>query len=174
MVNNRFPELSAAREAFLGKEQKLPPKQIQASEVTKFSEVVEKLAQEEEPFPARAQFNEESTINRNSGTNFEDRSKSLNVSSHARSRSINVAKPTMSASIKTKYIVRSRHAELTQSRFMPVNSVQARSQVRKECIHDSGMPIRKDYEDMQRSTMVMRSIHGGSVFRNTSPVTQDP
>ena len=123
MVNNRFPELSAAREAFLGKEQKLPPKQIQASEVTKFSEVVEKLAQEEEPFPARAQFNEESTINRNSGTNFEDRSKSLNVSSHARSRSINVAKPTMSASIKTKYIVRSRHAELTQSRFMPVNSV---------------------------------------------------
>ena len=28
MVNNRFPELSAAREAFLGEENKLPPKSI--------------------------------------------------------------------------------------------------------------------------------------------------
>ena len=60
MVNNRFPELSAAREAFLGKEQKLPPKQLQAQEVTKFADVVEKLAQEEEPFAARAQYNQES------------------------------------------------------------------------------------------------------------------
>ena len=55
MVNNRFPELSAAREAFLGAENKLPPKGVQAKEVVNFAEVVEKLAQEEEPFPARAQ-----------------------------------------------------------------------------------------------------------------------
>ena len=54
MVNNRFPELSAAREAFLGQENKLPPKQVQAKEVVSFSGVVEKLAMEEEPFPARA------------------------------------------------------------------------------------------------------------------------
>ena len=56
MVNNRFPELSQAREAFLGAENKLPPKKVQAQEVVNFSEVVEQLAQEEEPFPARAQF----------------------------------------------------------------------------------------------------------------------
>ena len=50
MVNNRFPELSAAREAFLGFDNKLPPKKVQADEVVKFSEVVETLAREEEPF----------------------------------------------------------------------------------------------------------------------------
>ena len=49
MVNNRFPELSAAREAFLGDEGKLPNKKIQADEVVNFASVVEKLAQEEEP-----------------------------------------------------------------------------------------------------------------------------
>ena len=54
MVSNRFPELNAAREAFLGEEQRLPPKKQQAQEVVKFSEIVEKLAQEEEPYPARA------------------------------------------------------------------------------------------------------------------------
>ena len=54
----------------------------------------------------------------------------------------------MSASIKSKYIVRSRHAELTSTRFMPVNKSQARREVKKELIHDKGMPIRKDYEDM--------------------------
>ena len=43
MVNNRFPELSAAREAFLGQENKLPPKQVQAKEVVSFSGVVESL-----------------------------------------------------------------------------------------------------------------------------------
>eukprot|EP00353_Schmidingerella_taraikaensis_P013820 CAMPEP_0185570634 /NCGR_PEP_ID=MMETSP0434-20130131/2878_1 /TAXON_ID=626734 ORGANISM="Favella taraikaensis, Strain Fe Narragansett Bay" /NCGR_SAMPLE_ID=MMETSP0434 /ASSEMBLY_ACC=CAM_ASM_000379 /LENGTH=44 /DNA_ID= /DNA_START= /DNA_END= /DNA_ORIENTATION= len=44
MVNNRFPELSAAREAFLGEETKLPNKTQQAKEVVKFAEIVEKLA----------------------------------------------------------------------------------------------------------------------------------
>ena len=54
MVNNRFPELSAAREAFLGSEYRLPPKKMQADAVVNYSEVMEKLAQEDEPFPARA------------------------------------------------------------------------------------------------------------------------
>jgi len=54
MVSNRFPELNAAREAFLGEEGRLPPKKQQTNEVVKFAEIVEKLAQEEEPFPARA------------------------------------------------------------------------------------------------------------------------
>ena len=54
MVNNRFPELNAAREAFLGSENKLPAKTVQAREVSNFATVVEQLAQEEEPFQARA------------------------------------------------------------------------------------------------------------------------
>ena len=54
MVNNRFPELSAAREAFLGSEYRLPPKKMQADAVVNYSEVMEKIAQEDEPFPARA------------------------------------------------------------------------------------------------------------------------
>ena len=85
----------------------------------------------------------------------------------------NLAKPTLSASIKTKYIVRSRHADLTANRFIPVNSAQAKTSVMKETIHDSGEYRRLDYEAMQRSTYAMKSIHGSSVFRNTSPVTQD-
>ena len=58
MINNRFPELSAAREAFLGQEPSIAAnRRRDASEVVKFSEVVEKLAQDEEPHPARLQFN---------------------------------------------------------------------------------------------------------------------
>ena len=55
MINNRFPELSAAREAFLGKEPLSNGKRNLAEEVKQFSVAVEKLAQEEEPFAARAQ-----------------------------------------------------------------------------------------------------------------------
>ena len=57
MVNNRFPELSAAREAFLGTEPSIAAnRKRDASDVVKFSEVVEKLAQDEEPHPARLHF----------------------------------------------------------------------------------------------------------------------
>ena len=81
MVNNRFPELSQAREAFLGVENKLPQKKVQANEVCHFAEVVEQLAQEEEPFPARAQFMAtQSQMNSNNNKAFEDRSKSMVVS----------------------------------------------------------------------------------------------
>ena len=79
----------------------------------------------------------------------------------------------MSASIKTKYIVRSRHNELTMNRFIPVNQAQAKVMVKKDIIHDIGEPKRVDREIFERSAMVMRSIHGPSVFKNTSPVTQD-
>ena len=44
MVNNRFPELDSARQAFLGNQNKLPPKKVQAEEVVHFAGVVEKLA----------------------------------------------------------------------------------------------------------------------------------
>jgi len=55
MVSNRFPELNAAREAFLGEEGRLPAKRHQALEVVKFADIVENLAQEEEPFKGRKQ-----------------------------------------------------------------------------------------------------------------------
>lgn len=172
MVNNRFPELSEARTAFLGLENKLPSKQVQAQEVVKFSEVVEKLAQEEEPFLGRSQYEETQSQIKKSGraSGFEDRSKSMTVSS-MRGNLGNAGKSTMAASIKTKYIVRSRHNELTTNRFIPVNSVEAKNTVKKEIIHDVGEPRRNDYEATQRSTMMMRSIHGPSVFKSTSPVT---
>ena len=105
-----------------------------------------------------------------SHNSLEDRSRSLNV---GHNRGNNAAKSTLSSSIKTKYIVRSRHNELTAMRFLPVNSSQARSMVRKDMIHDAGQPKRLDFETTQRSTMIRKSIHGQSLFRNTSPVTQD-
>ena len=79
----------------------------------------------------------------------------------------------MSASIKTKYIVRSRHNELTTTRFVPVNQSQAKVMVKNDIIHDMGEPRRVDREIFERSSIVMRSIHGPSVFKNTSPITQD-
>ena len=147
MVNNRFPELNAAREAFLGEEGKLPPKKQQAQEVVKFSEIVEKLAQEEEPFPGRAQMAQTqagpiSTSNRS----VEGRTQSLQP---ATNRSSNAGQSTLSSSIKTKYIVRSRHNELTAMRFLPVNSAQARQSVKKDFIHDAGEPKLLDYEFAQ-------------------------
>jgi len=86
----------------------------------------------------------------------------------------NLGKLTLSASIKSKYIVRSRHKELTTNRFIPVCQSQARSSVKTEIIHDAGEPKRINFEDQKRSTIKMKSIHGQSVFRKTSPVTQDP
>ena len=44
MVNNRFPELQAAREAFLGKDVKNASKKQHANEIVDFANVVEKLA----------------------------------------------------------------------------------------------------------------------------------
>jgi len=51
MVHNRFPELRDAREAFLGPDAKKGKvKQNHAAELVQFSDVVQKLAKEEEPF----------------------------------------------------------------------------------------------------------------------------
>lgn len=57
LVNRRFPELEKAREAYLGKEPDRSPRKNQhVQELIKFSDVVYKLAQEEEPHPARISF----------------------------------------------------------------------------------------------------------------------
>ena len=100
----------------------------------------------------------------------EERSKSLKVPSN---RVPNLAKPTLSASIKKKCVMFSRHRELTTNRFLPVNSSEAKQTVQKEIIHYDGEPHRADIESMQRSTMIMKSIHGDSIFRKTSPMTRD-
>ena len=54
LINNRFPELSAAREAFLGKDPTQVQKRNMALEIVQFDNAVEKLAMDEEPFAARA------------------------------------------------------------------------------------------------------------------------
>jgi hypothetical protein len=57
MVNNRFPELEKAREEYLGVDpSRSPNKNLHATEVKKFSEVVYGLAHESEPHPARFSF----------------------------------------------------------------------------------------------------------------------
>ena len=108
---------------------------------------------------------------------FDDRSKSHNVSKSKTVRQPEslgpFSKPTMSASIKTKYIVHSRHQRLTNKRFIPVNTSEAKEAVKKEFIHDAGQPYRLDFEDSVRRSQMMQTMHGSSVFRQTSPVTQD-
>jgi len=44
----------------------------------------------------------------------------------------------MSAALKNKYIVRSRHTVLCNDRMMPVNREEAKDMVSKGCIHDNG------------------------------------
>ena len=55
MINQRFPELSAARDAFLGKDSNAQQKRGMAKELVEFDNAVQKLAMEEEPFAGRAQ-----------------------------------------------------------------------------------------------------------------------
>ena len=57
LINSRFPQLSRAREAYLGNSPpKSPLKKQHAEEITKFSEVVYRLAQEEEPHRVRRNY----------------------------------------------------------------------------------------------------------------------
>lgn len=44
----------------------------------------------------------------------------------------------MSAALKNKYIVRSRHSVLCQDKFVPVNPIESRQFVQKPFIHDDG------------------------------------
>lgn len=59
-----------------------------------------------------------------------------------------VGDSTMSAALKNKYIVRSRHGILGQDRFVPVNKDEAKMMVKKPIVHDSGPPINNDEKDM--------------------------
>lgn len=56
-MNRRFPELERAREEYLGPEEsRSANRNLHAKEVKKFSEVVYRLAQEQEPHRSRQTF----------------------------------------------------------------------------------------------------------------------
>ena len=63
---------------------------------------------------------------------------------------VKLGNQTMTSALKNKYIVRSRHSVLTGGQdpfnpmkdpFRPVNSVEARTSVRKPFIHDRGLEV---------------------------------
>ena len=63
------------------------------------------------------------------------------ISNGNKRRTFSHDKSTLSSSVKHKYIVRSRHTALCSDKFMPVNKSQAKAEVKKETIHDDGLPI---------------------------------
>ena len=136
-------------------------------EVCKFSEVVEKLAREEEPHPARLQFAQTNVdaVYMKKGSD-----KGLrNFHSTGRTESQNLTQATLTASLKHKYIVRSRHATLGSEKFLPVNKFEASKAVLRPSIHIDG-PDFKDTTNMD-SLKQVESVHGYSVFKRTSPVS---
>jgi hypothetical protein len=82
---------------------------------------------------------------------------------------LNIAKPTLAASVKHKYIVRSRHDALCEERFIPVNKIEAKKEVEKPVIHDDGEPFPD--ESRMINNMMIESTHGNSVFKRTSPIS---
>ena len=82
-----------------------------------------------------------------------------------------VGEQTMSAALKNKYIVRSRHSVLCQDRFVPVNKDEAKLMVKKPTVHDNGVDQRDAAKDI--SEQMRMSVHGTSNFILTSPVSQD-
>jgi len=81
----------------------------------------------------------------------------------------NFGQATLSHSIKNKYIVRQRHQELCNDKFMPVNRHEAKRCVMTETIHDDGEPPLDDLHE--RSSFMIKSLHGHSVFKRSSPVS---
>ena len=51
----------------------------------------------------------------------------------------------MSAALKNKYIVRTRHSVLGRDKFVPVNPAEGKKDVEKEFIHNE--PIFKEVEN---------------------------
>ena len=107
--------------------------------VCKFSEVVEKLAREEEPHPARlhfAQTNVDAVYTKKSN---EQRERNF----HSTNRDHNLTQATLTNALKHKYIVRSRHSTLGNEKFIPVNKFEASQAVLRPAIHIDG-PDHKD------------------------------
>jgi len=74
--------------------------------------------------------------------------------------------------MKDRYIVRTRYKDLGTSKFLPANPVQAKDSVKTHIKHDPEQYLDTNASFMH-STQQNSSLHGNSVFKNTSPVTQD-
>lgn len=135
----------------------------------KFSEVVEKLAREEEPHPARLHFAQTNVdaVYTKKGSDKGERS----YHSTGRNQAQNLTQATLTSSLKHKYIVRSRHATLGSEKFVPVNKFEASKAVLRPSIHIDGPDTRDTTH--QESMRQVESVHGFSVFKRTSPVSQD-
>ena len=167
MIHNRFPELGDARDAFLGPDSKTQKiKQSHANELVQFSDVVQKLAKEEEPF-RKLEFTNSSTMQsenprnniRSQGKAERDQGKKqAAIGLYARGKArvpeeVKLGDQTMTSALKNKYIVRSRHSQLTggqdpfnpwKSAFVPNNAIQARTEARGEpFMHDRGPNVRQ-------------------------------
>lgn len=73
--------------------------------------------------------------------------------------------------MKHKYIVRSRHSTIGSNPFIPVNRFEAATSVLRPAIHVDGPDI-KDFSNLYSSKLT-ESIHKDSVFKRSSPVSQD-
>lgn len=79
----------------------------------------------------------------------------------------------MSAALKNKYIVRTRHRVLGRNDcFVPVNASQSKANVQEPLIHDAGQPIRDIQNTADASTLQRQTVHGATLFLAVSPVTQ--
>lgn len=120
-------------------------------EVCRFSEVVEKLAQDEDPHPARSKYGSPR------GSDGAERD--------------SLQQPTFSHTLKHKYVVRSRHKSLANDRFVPSNRYEAARNVLRKKNYDDADFIPSTELDDHRNTV--KSVHGASIFKRSSPISQD-
>ena len=116
-VFKRFPELEQAKDDYLGRVQdsKLPTKNMHAKEITQFSDVVYRLAQEQEPHRARVNYARQGTP-----------PESKETEEKAPLESPFMRQKTLSNSVKDKYVVRSTHQQIGSLKFYPTSSMDAR------------------------------------------------
>ena len=140
-------------------------------ELIKFSDVVYKLAQEEEPHPARISFLE--TLKQKEKRAARKQNSTVTLDSKTNHEAEQAMRNTLVSSLKDKYIVRSRFNTLGNPQFKPPNPGEAKEKLKSQVIHNT-----EDYTGTQASFMktdgaLTSYLHGISVFKSTSPVTQD-
>lgn len=131
------------------------------------------MAQEQEPHPARVNFNNEKALKEN------QESQRTESQPSARLPEDQLAPSTMTHSIKDRYVIRSQHGQIGQIKFWPTHLSTARDDIKTEIVHSLGDTLianedRIKEEGKQTSYMLKESaVQHSSVFRATSPVTQD-
>ncbi len=128
----------------------------------KFSEVVYNLAQEEEPAPIRSAFNQTGRVML-SGTS---------TTTKPVLKCDAMKKSTLTASLKDKYIVRTRHDRIGAQRFSPANRSEAKKLVKTTIDHDTETYV-GDAVCFKRAKQHDTNLHGSKNFLCTSPVSQD-